>query len=66
WRNFWRLASSADAASAAGLRVAQGEAVYKRVAPGETYELLVEAAGGMTLVPTAKPDGLAVAGDRTP
>lgn len=66
WRNFWRLASNADAASAAGLRVAQGEAVYKRVAPGETYELLVEAAGGMTLVPTAKPDGLAVAGDRTP
>ncbi len=48
------------------MRVAQGEAVYKRVRPGETYELLVEAAGGMTLVPAAKPDGLAAADDRIP
>lgn len=53
WRNFWRLASNADAAAAAGLRVAQGEAVYKRVRAGEAYELRVEAAGGMTLVPAA-------------
>lgn len=51
WRNFWRLASDPAAAAERGLRVAQGEAVYKRVRPGETYELLVEAAGGMTLVP---------------
>jgi len=66
WRNFWRLASDRDAAAAQGVRVAQGEAVYKRVAPGETYELLVEAAGGMTLVPAAKPEGLASAEERTP
>ncbi|MHC4833831.1 MAG: hypothetical protein ACYTFH_08100 [Planctomycetota bacterium] len=51
WRNFWRLAADPEAAAEQGLRVAQGEAVYKRVAPGEAYELLVEAAGGMTLVP---------------
>ena len=66
WRNFWRLASDRDAAAQQGVRVAQGEAVYKRVRPGETYELLVEAAGGMTLVPAAKPDGLAAADDRIP
>ena len=63
WRNFWRLASDPAAAADRGLRVAQGEAVYKRVRPGETYELLVEAAGGMTLVPVdpavVDPDRLA-------
>jgi hypothetical protein len=51
WRNFWRLASDARLAAEEGLRVAQGEAVFKRVRPGERYELIVEAAGGMALVP---------------
>ncbi|MBM4105250.1 MAG: hypothetical protein FJ257_02955 [Phycisphaerae bacterium] len=51
WRSFWRLASDPAAAEAQGVRVAQGEAVYKKVRPGDAYELVVEAAGGMTLVP---------------
>lgn len=51
WSNFWRLASDPRLAAEQGLRVAQGEAVYKRVRPGERYELVIEAAGGMTLVP---------------
>ncbi len=51
WSRFWTLASDPDAARESGIRVAQGEAVYKPMRPGETYELRVEAAGGMTLVP---------------
>ncbi len=51
WDRFWRLASDPVAAREAGIRVAQGEAVYKPMKPGETYELRVEAVGGMTLVP---------------
>ncbi|MBQ72825.1 MAG: hypothetical protein CMJ67_07950 [Planctomycetaceae bacterium] len=51
WKRFWRLASDPEAAREAGIRVAQGEAVYKPMQPGEVYELRVEALGGMTLVP---------------
>lgn len=51
WSRFWTLASDPDAARRSGIRVAQGEAVYKPMQPGETYELRVEAAGGMTLIP---------------
>lgn len=51
WSQFWTLASDPEAARKMGIRVAQGEAVYKPMQPGETYELRVEAAGGMTLVP---------------
>lgn len=51
WGRFWNLASDPVAAKAAGVRVAQGEAVYKRVAPGERYDLLAEASGGMTMLP---------------
>ena len=51
WKRFWTLASDPQAARDAGIRVAQGEAVYKPMQPGEIYELRVEALGGMTLVP---------------
>ena len=51
WKRFWTLASDPEAADGAGIRVAQGEAVYKPMRPGESYELRVEAAGGMTLIP---------------
>ncbi len=53
WKSFWELASNADQARAFGVRVAQGEALYKPVRKGERYELTVEAAGGMSLVPVA-------------
>ena len=51
WSRFWRIATDPAAARAAGVRVAQGEAVYKPMRPGDIYELRVEAVGGMTLVP---------------
>lgn len=51
WRNFWRIARSPSAASQHGVRVAQGEAVYKPMRPGEIYDLRVESHGGMTLIP---------------
>ncbi len=51
WEHFWTLATDADAAAAMGVRIAQGEAVYKPVRPGRTYELIVESAGGMSLLP---------------
>ena len=53
WKNFWRLASDPGAAEAQGVRVAQGEAVYKPVAAGQRYEVELESAGGLVLRPTA-------------
>ena len=51
WEHFWELATDPAAAAAMGVRVAQGEAVYKPVRPGHVYELIVDAAGGMSLAP---------------
>lgn len=51
WESFWEIATSAELAHEMGVRVAQGEAVYKPVRAGEHYELIVEAAGGMALMP---------------
>ena len=51
WKRFWRLAADPERAREAGIRVAQGEVVYKPMRPGQVYELRVEALGGMTLVP---------------
>jgi hypothetical protein len=54
WGDFWLMAGDADRAEAMGVRVAQGEAVYKPVDAGRTYELLVDAAGGINLTPLAR------------
>ncbi len=51
WEHFWKLATDAQAAAATGVRVAQGEAVYKPVRAGQIYELVVDGAGGMNLMP---------------
>lgn len=51
WKRFWSLATDPDAATKAGVRVAQGEAVYKPVAAGQRYDLEVEASGGLVLRP---------------
>jgi len=56
WEQFWQLATDPEAAAAAGVRVAQGEAVYKPLRSGATYELVVDAAGGMSLTPL-RPQG---------
>lgn len=53
WQRFWRLATEPGAAEAQGVRVAQGEAVYKPVAPGQRFEVELESAGGLVLRPTA-------------
>ena len=51
WKNFWRIASDPEEARSHGIRVAQGEAVYKPMRPGEVYEIKVESHGGLTLIP---------------
>jgi hypothetical protein len=51
WQNFWDIATDAEQARRMGVRVAQGEAVYKPVRTGQTFELLVDAVGGMSLTP---------------
>lgn len=51
WSMFWEIATNARLASEMGVRIAQGEVVYKPVKAGERYELIVDAAGGMSLRP---------------
>lgn len=51
WKQFWSIATDSKLATSLGVRVAQGEAVYKRVRTGQTFELIVDAAGGMSLTP---------------
>jgi hypothetical protein len=56
WENFWAIATDSKIAREMGVRVAQGEAVYKPVREGQTFELVVDAVGGMSLMPLAKDD----------
>jgi hypothetical protein len=51
WEHFWDLATDSKLARSMGVRVAQGEAVYKPVRRGQVYELVLDAVGGMSLVP---------------
>ena len=51
WEHFWQIATDAKLAKAMGVRVAQGEAVYKPVRKGQVFELIVDAVGGMSLAP---------------
>ncbi|MFO0875210.1 MAG: hypothetical protein U0575_14735 [Phycisphaerales bacterium] len=53
WESFWRISTDPALAKAFGVRVAQGEAVYRPVVTGQRYELTVDAAGGMNLVPAS-------------
>jgi len=52
WKRFWILATDPHAAAEQGVRVAQGEAVYKPVAPGQVFDVEVESAGGLILRPS--------------
>ncbi len=57
WEHFWQIATDPKMAASMGVRVAQGEAVYKPVRVGQTYELSLDAAGGLNLLPLdAEPD----------
>jgi hypothetical protein len=51
WAHFWDIATDAQLAREMGVRIAQGEAVYMPVRSGQHYELIVDAAGGMSLRP---------------
>jgi hypothetical protein len=51
WRRFWALAGDPAAAAAEGVRVAQGEAVYKPVTVGQRFRVELESSGGLTLIP---------------
>jgi hypothetical protein len=53
WKHFWQIATDERLATDMGVRVAQGEAVYKPIKPGQIYELSVDAIGGMSLTPLA-------------
>jgi hypothetical protein len=53
WEGFWSIATDAAVAGEMGVRVAQGEAVYKPVRSGQIYELVADAAGGISLTPMA-------------
>jgi hypothetical protein len=55
WEQFWLLARDPAVAESLGIRVAQGEAVYKPMRTGDIFELQVDAIGGINLVPLAPP-----------
>ena len=56
WRSFWKLATDAEEARRWGVRVAQGEAVYKPVTRGQVFDLTAEASGGLTMIPLSDKD----------
>lgn len=55
WRRFWQFAMDPAAARAAGVRVAQGEAVYQKVAPPQRWQLATRADGGLEFTRDDKP-----------
>ena len=55
WKRFWALATDPAVAADQGVRVAQGEAVYKPIMPGQCFDVDLESAGGLILRPTATP-----------
>ena len=56
WSGFWKLATDAEEARKRGIRVAQGEAVYKPVRSGQMFDLIAEASGGLTMMPLSLED----------
>ena len=49
WREFWSYATDPHKAKTAGVRVAQGEAVYAPLAAGDKWTLTLENDGGLNL-----------------
>lgn len=58
WERFWDLCTDPALAAEYGVRVAQGEAVYKPMRPGVLYELSVDAAGGLNLLTRPLPEAV--------
>jgi hypothetical protein len=50
WMSFWDYATDPEKARGAGVRVAQGEAVYAPMRPGEQWTLTLDADGGLNLM----------------
>jgi hypothetical protein len=51
WTRFWTYANDPGQAAAAGIRVAQGEAVHTRAVRGQVYKVTLSASHGLSLVP---------------
>jgi hypothetical protein len=51
WTRFWSYANDPGRAAAAGIRVAQGEAVHMRAVRGQVYKVTLSASHGLSLVP---------------
>lgn len=50
WSDFWSYAKNPAKSREAGIRVAQGEAVYAPMNVGERWSLTVDASGGLNLI----------------
>lgn len=59
WSRFWTLANDPVLAAELGVRVAQGEAVYKPMKPGVLYELTIDASSGLNLEVKPLPEAVA-------
>lgn len=53
WKRFWSYVTDPAAAREQGIRIAQGEAVYAPMAPGQRWTLTLESDGGLNLHVTA-------------
>ena len=67
WQEFWSYATDPSKAHVAGVRVAQGEAVYAPMRPGERWRLTLEADGGLNLIKQElSPQGLEAVANASP
>jgi len=66
WERFWSFAADPDSAALAGVRVAQGEAVYAPMKPGEHWLLTLEADGGLNLIKQSGSSALPGTSDGAP
>jgi hypothetical protein len=51
WTNFWKLADDPAYRDSMGVRIAQGEAVWRSFEPGWLYTLTLESNGGLNISP---------------
>ena len=49
WKNFWRLADDAEYRATMGVRVAQGEGIWRPFEPGRLYTITLESNGGLNI-----------------
>ncbi len=49
WQNFWQLADDASYRSQMGVRIAQGEGVWRSFEPGHLYTVTLESNGGLNI-----------------